>query len=125
MKNTRRCIELDRQLYKRLAGQLGKIGLVLQGTITERTILREELSCKGNKKIYGPYYQWTRKHRGKTITINLTASQAKAYQKAINNHRKIDKLIRRMRQSSLKILEASTASVQKRKARVNRDLLLS
>jgi hypothetical protein len=109
--------QLLRRRYDRLAARLGKIGLVLQGTITERTIEREDPAAPGKQKIYGPYYQWTWKRRGKTVTVNLTASQANVYQKAIDNHRKMEKIVKEMRELSLKICEATTQGVKKRKSK--------
>ena len=105
------------QRYALLATRLGKLGLVLQGTITKRTIVREDPANPGKEKAYGPYYQWTRKHRGKTVTVNLTAAQAKTYQKAIDNHRTMEKIIKEMRALSLQICEATTKGVKKRKTR--------
>ena len=103
-----------RRRYDRLTAQLRMIGLVLQGTITERTIEREDPAEPRKQKTYGPYYQWTWKRRGKTVTVNLTASQAKVYQKAIDNHRKMEKILKEMRELSLKICEATTKGVKKR-----------
>ena len=108
--------QLLRRRYDRLAARLGKIGLVLQGTITRRTIEREDPNAPGRQKTYGPYYQWTRKQRGKTVTVNLTASQAKVYQRAIDNHRKMEEILQKMRVLSLQICEATTKSVKKRKS---------
>ena len=106
-----------RRRYARLAARLAKVGLLLQGTITEQTILRPDAATPGKKRAYGPYHQWTRKHHGKTVTVNLTASQARAYQRAIDNHRKMEQLLREMRALSWEILDATTISVKKRKPR--------
>jgi hypothetical protein len=106
-----------RRRYARLAARLAKVGLLLQGTITERTIVRPDAAAPGKGTAYGPYYQWTRKHHGKTVTVNLTASQAKACQNAIHNHRTLEGLLRQMRALSWEILEATTISVKKRKPR--------
>ena len=110
-------LKVLRQRYQRLTARLGKLGFILQGTITTRRIVREDPANPGKEKTYGPYYQWTRKQYGKTVTINLTASQAKTYQKAIDNHRTMEKLIKEMRTLSLQICEATTEGVKKRKAR--------
>jgi hypothetical protein len=111
--------------YDRLKARLGKAGFILQGTITERTIVGEDPETPGKKKTYGPYYQWTWKHKGKTKTVNLTASQAKTYQKAIQNHRMAEETLGEMREISLKICEATTEGVGKRKSKKNKDLRLS
>jgi len=103
--------------YARLTGRLAKLGFVLQGTITVRTFVRDDPAAPGKQKTYGPYYQWTFKRKGKTVTVNLTASQAKTYQRAIDNHRKMEKTLEQMRTLSLEILEARTHGVKKRKPR--------
>ena len=103
------------QRRKKLLQKIAAIGPVLQGTITERTIVREDPGAPGKKKEYGPYYQWTWKREGKTVTNNLSPSQAKVYQKAIDEHRKLEGLLADLRETSLQILEASTQGVAKRK----------
>jgi hypothetical protein len=108
--------------YRRLALRLAKLGPVLQGTITQRAITREDPDRPGKKKTYGPYYQWTWKKKGKTVTINLSASQAKTYQRAIDRHRELEETLDEMRLLSLAYLEKSTKGVAKRKPPIN-DLL--
>lgn len=112
-----RSVEALQRRYTRLVERLGRTGLVLQGTITERTIVRPDLKDPGEEKTFGPYYQWTFKQAGKTTTVNLTASQAKAYQKAIDNHRSMERIIREMRELSRRTLEERTVSVRRRKPR--------
>ena len=103
--------------YARLAARLAKLGPILHGTITERTVLREDPRRPGEQKAYGPYYQWTFKRNGKTVTVNLSRSQAKVYQRAIHNHRKLEETTQKMRELSLQMLQCTTTSVVKRKTR--------
>jgi hypothetical protein len=106
--------EMQRR-YTRLTQRLAKLGPVLQGTITPRTIVRPDPQSPRKEKSYGPYYQWTFKRGGKTVTVNLTAAQAKSYQRAIDNHRKLETIIEEMRLLSLQILETKTTAVKRRK----------
>ena len=108
-------IERMKKRYARLTARLAKLGPVLQGTITERTIQRDDPQRPGKQKQYGPYYQWTFKRHGKTVTVNLTPSQAKTYQKAIGAHREMEEILQEMRELSLTILEQTTKGVEKRK----------
>ena len=110
-------IEGLQRRYMRLVERLGKTSLILQGTILPRTIVRPDPKDPGKDKTLGPYYQWTFKKTGKTITVNLTAPQARAYQKAIDNHRRMESIIQEMRELSLRILEESTPGVRRRKPR--------
>jgi len=99
----------------RLLQKISATGPVLQGTVTRRTILKDDPQAPGTQKEYGPYYQWTWKQAGKTVTVNLSASQAKAYQKAIDENRKLETLLEQLREASLNLLEETTQGVAKRK----------
>ena len=105
--------------YKTLTEQLANTGLIVQGTVTERTIVSES----DRELTYGPYYQWTRKIRQKTVTVNLTRSQAKIFRQAIENNRKMEKIIKEMRSLSIKILDAETEGVKKRKTKQNQSII--
>jgi hypothetical protein len=107
-------VQVMRRRYVRLAAELAKLGLILQGTVLEcRPVVK---GSPGHiKKTRGPYYQWTRKIKGKTVTVALSASQAKVFQKAIANQRKLERITRQMRQLSLEILQATTQGVKRRK----------
>ena len=71
--------------------------------------------------MYGPYYQWTWKQKGKTVTVNLTPSQAQAYRQAIGNNQALEETLREMRSLSLNVLEATTPGVKKRRSRPPND----
>lgn len=101
--------------YAKLALQLSAAGLVLQGTISERTIKKKERGPRSGAKTLGPYYQWTFKREGKTVTINLSKTQIKPFQKAIDANKKAEATLKQMRELSREILEASTQGVARRK----------
>jgi hypothetical protein len=114
-----------RRRHRDLARRLARTGLVLQGTITPRSIPRPDPAAPDRIKIYGPYYQWTFKQAGKTVTVNLTAAQARVYQKAIDDNRRMEELILEMRQLSRQICELTTEGVKKRKTNESGELGLS
>jgi hypothetical protein len=101
--------------YTQLADQLSRMGAVLPGTITERRILGQASKKQVDRKKYGPYYQWTRKVNGKTITVNLSEAQVDLFQKAIDNNRKIEQILSEMKQISIQRLENETQSVKRRR----------
>lgn len=101
--------------YGRLAARLARIGPIAQGTITERTITKQDPRNPQASRTIGPYYQWTFKRSAKTITVNLSAAQVKPFHKAIDNNRKIETLLAQMRDLSRQILEMTTKGVQRRK----------
>jgi hypothetical protein len=101
--------------YAQLVDQLGRIGLLLPGTITERRIVGQASKKQIDRKKYGPYYQWTRKVNGKTVTVNLSETQVDSFQKAVDNNRKFEQILGEMRQISIQQLENTTQSVKRRK----------
>lgn len=101
--------------YGRLAARLARLGTIVQGTITERTITKHDAKNPDTPKTLGPYYQWTFKQQAKTVTVNLSSGQIKAFQRAIENNRKLETILTQMRELSRQILDATTHGVQKRK----------
>ena len=105
------------QRYRELAAQLAEIGLISSGSITRRYTVCGTPGCRCHAdppQRHGPYYQWTAKENGKTVTRRLSASEAKLYQEWIANDRRMRHLIAQMRQvaakaSELKIKQAATA----------------
>jgi len=114
---TKQNIQKLKKRYEGLAARLAKMGPILQGTITERTITKSDPDDPKRTRTIGPYYQWTFKRDAKTVTVNLSASQAKTYQKAIDNNRKLEGIVQEMRTLSRTILEAKTEGVKRRKSR--------
>lgn len=105
--------------YQKLKKSLLSLGLIQQGTIIPRII--PKIISKKNKKPrpYGPYFQWTRKINGKTVTVNLTSSQAKCYGNAIEEYKKLKRILEEMMSLSQTILDSTTKSVIRRKSRKN------
>lgn len=80
--------------YQRLRRSLAQIGYISQGSVVDRSKLRPPRSG----------YQWTRKVKGKTITVALSESEFDALAQAIANERKLNQTIRKMEQISRRIL---------------------
>ena len=56
-------------------------------------------------RLHGPYYQWTRKVDGKTVTVNLSAEQAKLLENWIAAGRELDRIVAEMERISLEATE--------------------
>jgi hypothetical protein len=54
---------------------------------------------------HGPYWQWTAKVSGKTVTKRLTAKEAQLYQEWIGNDRRIKTLLSQIRKVDAKATE--------------------
>ena len=91
--------------YRELAGELAEIGLISSGSVIRRYTHCAAPGCKCNAdppQPHGPYYQWTAKVNGKTVTRRLSASEAKLYKEWIANNRQMRRLIAQMRQIATK-----------------------
>jgi len=112
MESSARSVPRLRRRLARLAARLGQAEWLLVGTIRPRWIAARPGSAK---KRLGPYYQWTFKEHGKTVTVNLSAAQVKPFQRAIDEQRQVDTLLAKMRSLSRQFLEATTPGVKRRK----------
>jgi hypothetical protein len=63
-------------------------------------------ACHGTPpRLHGPYYQWTRKIRGKTQSRFFNPKQAQLVSSWIAEGRKLDRIIRQMERLSLRATE--------------------
>jgi hypothetical protein len=89
---------------------LARTGNVLPGSIQQRHTRcgRPGCACQADPpRTHGPYWQWTRKVAGKTITRRLTTEQIERYRPWIENDRRIRELLTRLEQIGIAQLEAS------------------
>jgi alkanesulfonate monooxygenase SsuD/methylene tetrahydromethanopterin reductase-like flavin-dependent oxidoreductase (luciferase family) len=103
-KNEERLANYERR-YRELAAQLAEIGLISSGSVTHRYTRCGTQGCKCHDdppQPHGPYYQWTAKVGGKTVTRRLSAHEAELYQEWIANDRRMRHLIGQMRQVAAK-----------------------
>jgi hypothetical protein len=102
----------QKQETRQIAAELATIarsGRVLAGTITERRTHCGRPGCRcmaDPPQPHGPYYQWTRKVRAKTVGRWLNAAQHDDYAPWIDNHRRIRELLARLEQIGQEVLEA-------------------
>jgi hypothetical protein len=86
-----------------LAAAIAGIGFTATGTVLQvRTICGSPgCVCHADPdKRHGPYWQYTRKVRNKTVTRRLTPAQAALYQEWIANERVLRGLLAQMQQIS-------------------------
>jgi hypothetical protein len=55
--------------------------------------------------LHGPYYQWTRKVHGKTVTVRLNPAQARLMTGWIANGRRLDRLVARLEAVSRRVTD--------------------
>lgn len=73
--------------YARLRQRLGAAGWISQGYVQDR-----------GPGAGGPCYQWTRKVRGKTVSVALSKEQFSALREAIAEWRELEEVLQRMQQ---------------------------
>jgi len=93
---------------KTLKEQITDFDYILTGTIIKKYGPCGKTGCRcanSKKNWHGPYYIWTRKESGKTITKSLSAQQSLFCKKAINNMKKLKVLLERWKRESSNTIE--------------------
>ena len=81
---------------------------VLNGSLARQHKKCGKINCRchGDKKYWhGPYWIWTRKENGKTVTKTLNKNQVVTVKKAIKEMKELNLLIESWRSQSLKEIE--------------------
>jgi len=68
--------------------------------------------------MHGPYWQWTAKIEGKTVTRRLSQSEAELYQEWIANDRQLRTIITQMRQVAAKATELTLKEAKPKLSKV-------
>ncbi len=93
----------------RIATELSAIGLALPGTLIQRHIRcgKPRCACHADPPVlHGPYWQWTRKVAGKTITRLVPDEQLDDYRQWIDNDRRLRALVAELETLTLAIADA-------------------
>ncbi len=80
----------------RIAAELASLGLALPGTLIQRRVRCGKPGCRCHADppvLHGPYWQWTRKVAGKTITRLVPDEQVADYRQWISNDRRLRELV--------------------------------
>ena len=102
--------KLDRlqATYELLKQQLVEVGIALPGSVVTRSYRCGKPNCQCHHKsgkLHGPYHQWTRKVRGKTVGIRLDSSLVPLVKEWIRNARKMRKLITSLHRTAQEMVE--------------------
>ena len=101
-------LERYQRQHQRLAAELAGIGFVSSGSVIRRHTRCGKQGCRCGAEPpepHGPYYQWTRKVAGKTVTRRLTEREAGLYQEWINNGRRLAAIVAEMEKISAQAAE--------------------
>jgi len=97
-------LEVYQQTYAQLRAQLGDLGWISQGYVQDR-----------GPGAGGPCYQWTRKVKGKTVSVALSKEQFEWLAQAIANWRKMQQTIQQMQRLSREVLFSTVPHPVRRK----------
>lgn len=100
------------QAYEQLKRQILNIGFICVGTVLRRygTCGTPTCRCHGNPpQLHGPYYQWTRKVRGKTVTVRLKPRESEIYAACAANRQALQAIIDQMEAVSMQAIKLQLA----------------
>lgn len=90
--------------YQQLRRQLGQVGWISEGYAQDR-----------GPGAGGPCYQWTRKVKGKTLSVALSREQYEWFRQAIGNWREVQQILKQMQRLSRQVLFESLPHPTRRK----------
>lgn len=101
--------------YAALARSLGQIGFIAQGSLRERFTHCNKPGCRCGAeppRLHGPYWQWTAKVAGRTVTRRLSQAEAARYKQWIANDRELRRIVAQMREVAAQAREIILAAEQ-------------
>jgi hypothetical protein len=90
--------------YGRLRVRLAQVGWISQGYVQDR-----------GPGAGGPCYQWTRKVKGKTVSVALSKEQYEALRQAIDNWRQLQAMLQEMQRLSRQLIFGTLPDTRRRK----------
>jgi hypothetical protein len=114
-KNRSERLRASEQRYRELKQRLQDVGFVCVGSLQTRYLPCGNPSCRCHQdpaKRHGPYHYWTRKVKGRTITVLLKQEQVPLYREWIQNNRHLEDLVQEMRRISAQVLSAEGDSLR-------------
>ncbi len=95
---------------RRIVDELAQIGFTLPGSIVTRTVTCGRATCRcatdpGQR--HGPYIQWSRTIKGRTVNKMLTPQQLETYQPWIDNGRRLRHLAHQLETLSLEAMRTA------------------
>src|SRR5438874_13630972 len=90
--------------YERLRTRLAQVGWISQGYVQNR-----------GPGAGGPCFQWTRKVKGKTVSVALSREQFEAFDRAIQNWRLAQSLLKEMQRLTREEIFTQLPGTKRRK----------
>jgi hypothetical protein len=96
----------ERGRQRQIMAEIAEIGFCLPGSLVTRTSRCGNRTCRCHTdpdRRHGPYLSWTRKVNGKTVTRNLSATQADRYRPWFDNAKRLRGLVTELERISAQI----------------------
>lgn len=109
--------------HRKLAKRLSQIGFLWPGTLSSRYLKcgNPRCACRNDPDAaHGPYYYWSTKTMGKTVSRKLPAEEAHVLEEWIANRRELTSLIQAMMDVSENALPILLAKEAQRRAAKSR-----
>ena len=110
-------LERYEKQFEALRAELAELGFFCKGTVLARRMRCGKATCacqSDPRQRHGPYFGWSRKVKGKTISLHLQPQEAEVYQEGTAQWRRLRKLLGRM--------EALSQRAIARKAKLRKQL---
>lgn len=110
--------DADYRRYERLKRAVAVVGLIRRGSVVRRFMPCGKAGCRCQARppqLHGPYYQWTRKVSGKTVTLRISPDEAKLLLVWIKNGRRLDRLVAQMERTAHRLTERLLRATRARK----------
>jgi len=104
MRGMKADVEAIGREYEELKGRLGRVGPMSAGYVQDR-----------GPGAGGPCYQWTRKVKGKTVSVALSKEQYEAMREAIEGWREMEAIVERMQQLTRLRIFGTLPDIRRRK----------
>ncbi len=96
-------VDPTRSRFRQIREQLQQVDYFLKGTVLKRMMKCGQPTCACHRdasRRHGPYFEWTYKLQGKTVSVKLSPQAAPLYQAATKQHRQLKVVLARMERLS-------------------------
>ena len=108
-RNNQRRLQHAHERIAQIRKQIESIDYACSGTLLRRMKLCGKASCRCSRdpqQRHGPYYEWNRLLKGRLVHRVVSPEQIGFLRRAIANHRKVQRILRRWEAETVRVLEA-------------------
>lgn len=96
-------LDVPTQRFRQARQELRHLDYFLKGTVSKRMMKCGQPQCACHRdpaQRHGPYFEWTYKVNGKTVSVKLSPESAPIYQAATRQNRKLKAVLAKMERLS-------------------------